>query len=347
MSSRRKSSKKGAVTRAEEKRIRERKRLKNILKILSVLLLLSGVIAAFSFFASNDKNSTDKNSSTKNRIATEKYSRESKKDNSSHIKISDVSVPEEYPEEDSEHFSLLNILKSHKGDEKSSRCIIVKSNRPKLVIIIDDISHKSQLNAIDALPYHITASIFPPSKLSMHSNNLAKGRKHYMVHLPMQSGSRQFNKMYKTLFVSDSEEKMKKRVKEIRELFPNDIFINNHTGSVFTSDYKAMKRLYGLLRANGFVFVDSRTTGRSSVKKICKEYKDLYIYRDIFLDNKQSISYIQSQLKKAVKIAKHRGYAIAIGHPHNATFRALAKSKNILKDVEVVYIDELVKLSSD
>ena len=337
MSSRRKSEHKGAHSRAKERRNREKERMRYILKLLYILFLLSGVIAAFSFFATSDKSSSDSNDSKQSSPSA----RDSKGKISKDLKISDVKVPEEYPEDESEHFNLLSIFKSFGGD-KSSRCKIIKGDTPKLVIIIDDISHKSQLKAIDALPYHITPSIFPPSELSMHSNRLAKGRKHYMVHLPMQSGSRQFNKMYKTLFISDSEEKMKKRVEEIRRLFPDNVFINNHTGSVFTSNYKAMKRLYALLRDEGFIFVDSRTTGKSSLKRICKEYKDLYIHRDIFIDNRQSISYIKSQLKKAVEIAKRRGYAIAIGHPHRATFRALANSKDIFKGVEVVYIDELI-----
>jgi len=65
--------------------------------------------------------------------------------------------------------------------------------------------------------------------------------------------------------------------------------------------------------------------------------------RDIFLDNIADIGYIKNQLKKAVKLAKKHGYAIAIGHPHSTTFKALATSGTILKDVDIVYIDELYK----
>ncbi len=334
MSSRKKSSqKKGALTRAKERRKKERERLKYILKILSVILLLSSVILAFGFFTSKDKNSSDDNISSKH---LEK-----------NISVK-TEVPEEYPKDEDEHFNLLSILTNWGKKTKSTRCIIKKSNSPRLVIIIDDVSNIRQIKAIENIPYHLTPSIFPPSELSMHSNTLARGRKHFMVHLPMQSGSKQFNKMYKTLFVTDSKKKMEKRIKEIRRLFPNDIFINNHTGSVFTSNYQAMKSLYGYMRKEGFIFVDSRTTAKSKVKKIVAEYKDLYIARDIFLDNKQNVPYILSQLKRAVKIAKHRGYAIAIGHPHRATLRALHQAKSILKDVQVVYIDELVKrISSD
>jgi polysaccharide deacetylase 2 family uncharacterized protein YibQ len=37
-------------------------------------------------------------------------------------------------------------------------------------------------------------------------------------------------------------------------------------------------------------------------------------------------------LKKAVDIAKRKGYAIAIGHPHSSTMQALATAKDILRE---------------
>ena len=224
---------------------------------------------------------------------------------------------------------------------ESTKTILQKGKRPKLVIIIDDISQPWQLKAIRALHYHITPSIFPPSGQAEHSQRLAATLKHYMIHLPMQSGNAGMNRMRGTLKVTDSNKVMQARAKEIRRLFPKGKFLNNHTGSVFTSNYKAMKRMYGYLRKEGFVFVDSRTAGSTKVKKIAREYGDRYIVRDVFIDNTQSISYIHKQLAKAVKIAKKRGYAIAIGHPHKATFKALASAKRILKGVDLVYMDEL------
>ncbi len=214
---------------------------------------------------------------------------------------------------------------------------------PKLVIIIDDVHTRAQIEEIRALPFSVTPSIFPPYTLAKHSNRLAKDLKHYMIHLPMESGSMQFNKQSKTLMRSLTKSQMRERVKELRRLFPNAVYINNHTGSTFTSNYRAMKQLYDLLKAEGFVFVDSFTVGSSKVKKIAHEEGDAYVRRDIFIDNKQNVDYIQKQLKKAVRIAKKKGYAIAIGHPHKTTIRALKEAKPILKDVNVVYIDEIYK----
>ena len=46
-----------------------------------------------------------------------------------------------------------------------------------------------------------------------------------------------------------------------------------------------------------------------------------------------------------IKQAKKRGYAIAIGHPHDSTFEALKIAKQtILKDVDVVYLKDIYGL---
>ena len=215
--------------------------------------------------------------------------------------------------------------------------------KPRLAIIIDDVSKKSQMNAIKATGVVMTPAIFPPSELSMTSHHLARGVKHAMIHLPMQSGNTQFNTQYKTLFTHFSTAKIEARVKELRRLFPHIHYVNNHTGSVFTSNTKSMKKLYEALRNEGFIFIDSRTIGGSKVRQIARSFGDAYVSRNIFIDNIHTVPYIHQQLKKAVTIAKKKGYAVAIGHPHKVTMKALASANDILKDVELVYIDEIVK----
>ncbi|HSR74543.1 MAG TPA: divergent polysaccharide deacetylase family protein [Sulfurovum sp.] len=218
-----------------------------------------------------------------------------------------------------------------------------RGGRPKLAIIIDDVSTRSQLDRIKTTGIPITPSIFPPSKLSMSSHMLAAELHHYMIHLPMESGSTQFNGQSKTLTTHSTKEEIETRVKELRKLFPHARYINNHTGSVFTDDHEAMEKLYRALRKEGFLFVDSRTIGSTKVPQIAKAFGDAYVARDVFIDNVQSLPYIHKQLEKAVSIAKKKGHAIAIGHPHKMTMEALSSAKEIFQDVDLVYIDELYR----
>lgn len=229
--------------------------------------------------------------------------------------------------------------------KKEPKVRVVESvGKPKLVIIIDDVSNARQLKKIQALHMKITPSIFPPSERSMKSHTLARGLKHYMIHLPMESGSKQFNKQYKTLKTTFTKEQITARVKELRTLFPNARYVNNHTGSVFTNDYDTMFTLYDALKKEGFMFVDSRTISSTKVPNIVKKFGDAYVARDAFIDNVHNVKMIHNELRKAVKIAKKKGYSIAIGHPHAVTMKALSEAKSILKDVELVYIDDLMTI---
>jgi polysaccharide deacetylase 2 family uncharacterized protein YibQ len=161
-----------------------------------------------------------------------------------------------------------------------------------------------------------------------------------MIHLPLEAIN--FHKEEKdTLHVDDNFSKIDKRIKIIKELFPKAKFINNHTGSKFTSNYNSMIKLFKALKENNLGFVDSKTTPISKSYKVNKKINIPLFSRDIFLDNIENSKYIRNQLKKAVKIAKIRGYAIAIGHPHRVTLLTLKNAKDILKDVDVIYIDEL------
>ncbi len=227
-----------------------------------------------------------------------------------------------------------------KGRETRRAVSLNAKGRPKLVIIIDDVAYPSQIRAIKRLPWHITPSLFPPTPAHPDTPKMAQTLHHYMIHLPMEA--RHFNRPEpETLTVKSSETHIGARLAQIRRLFPDARFINNHTGSRFTADTVAMKRLCRKLKRDGFIFVDSRTTPRSVVADACRRYGMPYLARDIFLDNKPDIGYIRAQLKKAVRVARRHGYAIAIGHPHRKTLEALAGARDILKGVEVLYMDEL------
>lgn len=230
---------------------------------------------------------------------------------------------------------------------KDTPVIIVKKEpiftgkRAKLVIIIDDVHLQGQIDSIRATGLRITPSIFPPSEIAEHTDILVQKLDHYIVHLPLESGSAQMNKMRGTLMVADTPDKVLERIEEIKRLFPNVKYINNHTGSVYTSNYQAMKVLYALLKQEGITFIDSRTDTHTQVPRVTKDLHERYISRDVFLDNARDVSSIRAQLKKAIKVAEKQGYAIAIGHPYGVTMQVLKNSQNLLKDVEVVYIDEL------
>ncbi len=216
----------------------------------------------------------------------------------------------------------------------------LKKSPAKLLIIIDDISHRYQLNMIKSLPFKVTPSIFPPTRMNMQSYKLAKGLKHFMVHLPLESYSRQMNKIYKVIHIKDSQKQINRRLKEIRRLFPGAKYINNHTGSKFSENYAACDRLYKALIDNGFIFLDSRTSRKTQFPKIAKKYHKRYLKSDLFIDNTITVKAIEKELKQGVALAKRQGYAVIIGHPHPQTFKALKNLAKLIQSLKTVYIDE-------
>ncbi|SFV69360.1 FIG00638667: hypothetical protein [hydrothermal vent metagenome] len=230
--------------------------------------------------------------------------------------------------------SLANVPKMAK------RKRVITPHKARLAIIIDDVGTKTQVEAIKSLRLPLTMSFLPPSKARPNTAKLAKLEKLYMVHLPMEAQNWSAEEP-NTLRIHDQQTKISARIKEIKQLFPKVKYINNHTGSKFTSSEVAMNRLIFALSANNIHFIDSRTTAQTKAPKVLKNFGLKYVSRDVFLDHHMDKPYVLEQIKKAIKVAKSHGSAIAIGHPHKNTLQALYESKELLKDVELVYINRL------
>ena len=214
--------------------------------------------------------------------------------------------------------------------------------RAKLVLIIDDVATFEHASMVKSIGLKITPSIFPATNTHPDTPNIARTFEFYMIHLPMQA--KHFDSPeIGTLTVNESFESMHEKIKKIRRDFPRAKYTNNHTGSRFTSDYDAMDKAYRALIEQGFIFVDSKTIAQTAVARAAKKYNQPYISRDIFLDDDPSASAVRRELVAAVNLAKKRGYAIAIGHPKKNTIAVIKASKNnILKDVEVVYLKDIL-----
>lgn len=224
---------------------------------------------------------------------------------------------------------------------KKDSYIFDNKSKPKIAIILDDVSTTAEKEKILNIGYKITMAFLPPTKGHPNSAKIALDLPFYMIHFPMQASSAFKGAEEFTLHVGDSYEKIEKRVAQLREWYPNAIYTNNHTGSVFTENEEAMDRLLKALKKYNFIFVDSRTSAKSVAKKYALKYDMPYIVRNTFIDNDRSYGAIQSQLKKSIEIAKKTGYAIAIGHPHDITIKVLRESKHLLKDVEPIYVNQL------
>lgn len=230
------------------------------------------------------------------------------------------------------------VPKQEKEPEKTIHKI--KSDKPRLAIIIDDMTTAKQVRSVQNLGYTVNMAFLPPTTGHPNSANIARGLKYFMIHLPLQASSFKYEEE-NTLHINDSLDKIEKRIQYLKKIYPNTSYLNNHTGSKFTANKVAMQKLFEVLKKYDYTFIDSRTTAKSVASKVSKQYGVKMFSRNIFLDNNKDTRYIQNQLKKAIRSAKKNGLAIAIGHPYHETFQALANSKHLLKDLELVYVQEL------
>ncbi|MBN2895533.1 MAG: divergent polysaccharide deacetylase family protein [Campylobacterales bacterium] len=210
---------------------------------------------------------------------------------------------------------------------------------PKLAIIIDDVAFAHDVAAIKALKIPLTMSFLPPNERHPDSAQLAQRESFYMLHLPLEAMRFSAEERH-TLYVKDSQQRISERIAQLRTLFPKATYVNNHTGSRFTANEVAMNRLVFALRQHKMHFIDSRTTAETKVPKVMHNFNLPYIGRDVFLDHVANVSEIKKQIRRAVEIAKQSGSAIAIGHPRKETLQALRDSSAMLREVELVRIDD-------
>ncbi|MDH5465447.1 MAG: divergent polysaccharide deacetylase family protein [Thiovulaceae bacterium] len=248
-------------------------------------------------------------------------------------------LPEPKPYEKTPDYRKLTKQEADLFEEKIPT-LTHKHRKPRLAIILDDVSYPYEVRAVKRLGIKVNFSFFPVAKNHPQTAYLASKEPFFMVHLPLEAMNYNAEEA-KTLKVTDSLYTINKRLERIKADFPNLKYLNNHTGSKFTSNEKAVEKLLYAANNLNLEIVDSRTTSKTKLPKVAKSMNTHLYQRDIFLDHESDISYICGQIREAVDMAKQRGKAIAIGHPRPHTIKALKKCKSVLAQVELVYLKDL------
>ncbi|MDK3009177.1 divergent polysaccharide deacetylase family protein [Providencia rettgeri] len=222
--------------------------------------------------------------------------------------------------------------------------VCLQVSAAKLAIVIDDFGYRvKEDNQILALPAAVTIAILPSSP---HGREVAEkahqqGRD-ILIHMPMKPLSNQPLEK-DTLSPSMSAEDIDRLIKNAIQRVPYAKGMNNHMGSEMTSSLPGMRNVMHSLSQSNLFFLDSVTIGNTQVKNAAKEYGVPTLRRHIFIDNHQSEEETRSQLNKAVAYARKHGSAVAIGHPHPSTVRALQKYlPQLPADIELVAVSSLL-----
>ena len=209
----------------------------------------------------------------------------------------------------------------------------VAAEQPTITIIIDDIGYRLQddLQSL-TLPGPVAYAILPHAPHTEKMSQLASRKnKEILLHQPMQAMEKNEYLGPGALTLNMSHKEFLQTLNININAVQNLIGINNHMGSLLTRHPGHMQWLMETMKANGQFYVDSLTSDDSVASRLARENNIPYLTRDVFLDNKLDAKYIRGQFMELIKVAKRKGSALGIGHPHPVTTAVLL---NVLKDVE-------------
>jgi hypothetical protein len=221
-----------------------------------------------------------------------------------------------------------------------------KNGTARLAIILDDLgSDRAAADAIFALPYPLTISVLPHHAHSVEIAEQAHRRGYeVLLHLPMQSVGNETPEAQE-LHPGMPADDIPVLFEHMIESVPNATGVNNHQGSEATADAALMEELMPVLEKWNLFYVDSRTTAATVAYDTAQRLGVRSAFRNVpFLDDVREVSAVRKQIELALRGAKEKGEAIAIGHPHQATLEALSEvlPQAEARGVRLVYASDLV-----
>ncbi|MCM2264520.1 MAG: divergent polysaccharide deacetylase family protein [Desulfuromonadales bacterium] len=218
----------------------------------------------------------------------------------------------------------------------------------RVAIIIDDLGRGlKQPKQLLAIRQPVTFAILA---IEPHATEVARmahaaGRE-VMLHVPMEpQGFPVVDPGDDALLVNQPDEMLRSQLQALLSRVPHAAGINNHMGSRFTEDERAMTAIMAELRDHGLFFVDSLTSGHSVGTATARQAGVPTLRRDVFLDNIAEVEPIVREIRRLADKARRNGSAVGICHPYPETIKALQQElpKLAAQGIEFVTVAELLK----
>ncbi len=216
-----------------------------------------------------------------------------------------------------------------------------------IALIIDDMGYKEIMDhRAMSLNANVSYAIMPFAPYSQQLAMLANSRqREVLLHLPMQSSSGAYlGPGGITLEMSPAE--IAKSVEKSILSIPFVRGVNNHMGSLLTTNKFAMQTIMPLIKKHQLFFVDSRTSADSVAEKTAQIFNIPNATRDVFLDHSHKEKDILFQFNRLVELAKKNGTALGIAHPFKESLAFLEQNLPQLKQigVKMVSVSKLISL---
>ena len=123
--------------------------------------------------------------------------------------------------------------------------------------------------------------------------------------------------------------------------------MNNHMGSMATTDLRVMNIVINFAKSNNLVFLDSLTSPDSIAEMVSEINQIPILKRNIFLDVNDDKESVAEQFDKGIEITESISPVILIGHIQNINvINILNGLYPVLKEneIELKYLSELIKI---
>ncbi len=196
----------------------------------------------------------------------------------------------------------------------------------RVALVIDDLGHDvADLRPLEALGVPITYSVLPfePQTPEVVAE-LRRRKAEILLHLPMEPRNGE-NPGPGALLQGMSDGELRQRTEAALKAVPGAVGVNNHMGSLLSSEEGPMNTVLGVLVERNLFFLDSRTSADSVGYKVALGLGVPAAERQVFLDGEATPEAIHTQFQRLLNLARTKGSAIAIGHPHPETLAALTR----------------------
>lgn len=221
---------------------------------------------------------------------------------------------------------------------------------PRIAIVIDDLGRdETEVGQIEAFGVPITYSVLPYEEETgtVVAELTARG-KEMLCHLPMEPEG-MGDPGPGALLESMTEAELVDATDRALAAVPGAVGVNNHMGSGLSTDPRAMRPVLAHLAQKHLFFLDSRTSAKSVGYRLAIELGVPAAERQVFLDDLEEPAAIRAQFARLLALARKKGAAIAIGHPHPNTLAVLADEipKALAAGFEIVPVSYLLDRAGD
>ena len=219
--------------------------------------------------------------------------------------------------------------------------------KPKLALVLDDFGYTDRnFEILEKIDVPLTLAVLPGLPYSQEACSVAaRNNMEWILHLPMEPMRKDAPLEENTILVNMDEAMIEDALKRALSSVRGARGVSNHMGSKATGDRRVMEAVFAGLKSRNMFFLDSMTTSDSVCSSVARDMNVPYERRDIFIDNVLEEDVIIKQIGKAVKVARAKGAAVAIGHDKKMTVEVLLRVIPHIQEsgIQFVTLSELVE----